>query len=179
MLRRMTQPRLMQCRWKKVPAPGGFKLILQQWEMVGQGPMAEPIYEWIDVPIHVSSDQVTTQAISRSGQSGPQEAVTGKTVSALEPIEAAEDPEGIEVRIERMMQMVVHLMKARSEMSSFPPYDGTLVLVHGTGKQRMFVNGFERTMPIKCLLVTRDEDIHLFQSHTDPISPNLNPKKPS
>lgn len=176
MLRRMSDPRAYECRWIKRKIPGSFKLILQQFmpHLPSMLPIEMRKSEWVDVPVLGEQNDESTVRMAKS-QSGPQDAPTQVT-TALEPF--LRSPEEIERVIEKQMLVLTGLMKLRTDMSGFPPYDGTLVLVHGATKQRMFVNGFERSMPATCLLITNDEDIHNFQIHT--VSPSeANKRKPT
>ena len=159
----MIEPLPYVCRWVKQRG----QLMLQQYMPAPAGYVGE----WVNVPVVASNDLETTQHMPRTGssKSGPQDAITSKTSTALEPI--FETPDQIERQIEQTMLVLTSLMKMRAEMSGFPPYDGTLVLVHGADMQRMFVNGFPRTMPAQSLLLVIDADLHRLQTHSVPPPP--------
>ncbi len=169
----MTVPKPYECRWVKRKASGSYKLILQQYvpsttysDKPGGGIRTVIGGSWADVPVTGQPDDESTVRIVKEG-SGPLEAPTQAT-SALEP--ALRSPAELEHVIEKQMFVLVGLMKMRTEVPGSLPYDGTLVLVHGSGKQRMFVNGFERSMPPRSMLIVNDADIHQFQTHTVPPS---------
>lgn len=184
----MTEPQPYECRWVKRKASGDHKLILQQY-VPKPGYMVEVLadgtkqrgrpsgHEWMDVPVvGQPDDESTVRIVARDG-SGPLDASTQPT-NALEPVQRT--PVELEQVIERQVLVVTALMKMRAEMPG-PAYLGTLVLVHGVGKQqRMFVNGFERSMPPRSMLIVNDDDVHDFQTRTvPPAEANQLPRSPN
>jgi len=135
----LTMPQPFECRWIKRMDGVTRKHILQQYLYNQKGPAGtgRNSCEWADVPVE-GKDMGTTVSMRPSG---PQTVVTAAE-GALEP--RLRTPEELEDLIEQMVTAAAELMRARVDASDF--YEGSIILVHGTGRQRLLINGEARVL---------------------------------